>query len=114
MNIKEQALNRIINQLSNLGYTHRVQLGDDVVADTIPAPKRRNKVARRDFEGSGLYDGIKQMQPGESTVVDAPEGMDKRDLQGVLSARMIGLYGRGSYITSQCGDRDAVEVLRLE
>lgn len=111
--ITTAAIERIAQQLTNLGCVFRIDRGGVTLHDTMPVQKPK-RVPRRDFEAMGIYESLRTMKPGEVVRVDAPENVPVTDLQSVLAARMIGLYGKGNYMTQRVAGADAVDVLRME
>lgn len=112
--IVTSAIDKLAQQLSNLGCVFTIMHAGEVVHDTMPrqAPERQRK-PRRNFESTGLYEPIKTMQPGEVVRIPVPEGYKANDIQSVLSARLVGLYGKGSFMTQQVAEGAAVDVLRM-
>lgn len=113
--IKTVAIDRLAAQLTNLGCVFRIDREGVTLHDTLPvqAPEKKKKAPRRDFESMGIYESVKKMQPGEVVRVTAPEGLSLIDIQGSLSARMVGLFGKGNYMTQQRKEHNAIDVLRL-
>lgn len=113
--ITTTAIERIATQLNNLGCVFRIDRQGVTLHDTLPVQEpERKRAARRDFEAMGIYESLRTMKPGEVVRVNAPENVPVTDLQSVLAARMIGLYGKGNYMTQRVAGADAVDVLRME
>lgn len=113
--ITRAAIAKLAAQLTNLGCVFRIDFKGEVLHNTLPEVEDKPKRApRRDFEAMGIYDGLRNMKPGEVVRVVAPEDIPVTDLQSVLSARMIGMYGKGNYMTQRVSGTQAVDVLRME
>lgn len=108
------AIDKLAQQLSNLGCVYEIHHEGDVVYDCLPRQKpERTRKPRRNFEGTGIYEPIKALQPGDVARVPVPEGYKANDIQSVLSARLVGLFGKGNFMTQQVADGTAVDVLRM-
>jgi hypothetical protein len=113
--ITKAAIDRIAAQLTNLGCVFRIDRDGGVLHNTLPTPDlERKRAPRRDFEAMGLYEKLRSIKPGEVVRVDAPEGIPVTDVQSVLAARMVGMYGKGTYMTQRVAGANAVDVLRME
>ena len=112
--ITTTAIERLAAQLTNLGCVFRIDREGVTLHDTLPVQKTEKRKSRRDFESMGIYESLRTMKPGEVVRVDAPENVPVTDLQSVLAARMIGLYGKGNYMTQRVVGAAAVDVLRME
>lgn len=113
--ITTKAIDRIAAQLIALKCTFRIDREGITLHDTLPSePAAKQRAPRRRFKGTGIYDKLNSLQPGEIVRIEAPEGIPVGDVQSVLAARVVTLFGKSTCITQRVPDQNAVDVLRLE
>lgn len=114
MSIKEKTIERLVNQLANLGCELKVitedgtEYGDLVVANT----HKKGKVevlARVDYKAV-----LANMAAGDVEVLTCPSEVPLESLRSSISGHAAATYGAGVFTTMCNKDNNTVEVLRME
>lgn len=115
-NIIDNAIQRAVKQLTNMGCTLKVVRADGtVVADTLPKTQEKKKRAWKGIEKACGYKAkLENIQPGEVVTIAVPPGLGVKNLQASMTSFMAGRFGNGSYISERNADGTAVTILRVE
>lgn len=117
MDVKQQALEKVIKMLDNIGVQYAVidfdgkKHGNLEVAP--PKPERtRTKYDEPHGEVTKYVRGyIGEMKPGE--VIEVPTKYGRRRTQSALSGYACRIFGNGNTVTSYNATKDTLEIMRI-
>lgn len=113
MSIKEKTIERLVNQLANLGCELKVITEDGTeYGDLVVSPSKRGKVevlAYVDYKAV-----LANMKAGDVEVLVCPAEVPLESLRSSISGHAAAVYGAGVFTTMCNKDNNTVEVLRME
>lgn len=114
MSIKEKTIERLAQQLTNLGCKIKIitedgtEYGDLEIAKVV-AKKRTNVLARVDYKTA-----IDTMKAGDVVVIDSPLDVPIESLRSCITGYSAHKYGAGVFTTAVDKEKHAIEILRME
>ena len=117
MDVKKQALEKVIKMLDNIGVQYAVIDFDGVKQGTLEvqepkAPRTRTKYDEPHGEITEYVRGhIKEMKPGDVVVV--PPKYGRRRTQSALSGYACRVFGNGNTVTTYNTSKDVLEIMRV-
>lgn len=114
MSIKEKTIERLVNQLANLGCELKVitedgtEYGDLVVANT------HKKIKTEVLSYVDYKTVLSKMTAGDVEVLVCPAEVPLESLRSSISGHAAAVYGAGVFATMCNKDNNTVEVLRME
>jgi hypothetical protein len=112
MSIKEKTIERLVNQLANLGCEFKVITEDGTEYGELNAVSKKHKtdvLKHVDYKTV-----LANMKAGDVEVLVCPEGIPLESLRSSISGHGASNYGAGTFTTMCNKDNNTVEVLRLE
>ena len=114
MDVKQQALGKVIKMLDNIGAQYAVVDFDGNKHGTleVATPKTRTKHTEPWGEITAYLRGyIGEMKPGE--VVEVPVKYGKKRTHSALSGYSCKLFGKGNCVTSYNEKKNIVQIIRM-
>jgi len=114
MSIKEKTIERLVNQLANLGCELKVitedgtEYGDLIVT----VPHKKGKVEVLSYVDYKTV--LSNMNAGDVEVLVCPSEVPIESLRSSISGHAASVYGAGVFTTMCNKDNNTVEVLRME
>lgn len=116
LKVQQKALNQLLVGLQNLGCSYVVIDKDGADYTFGDALKKGQKKRPRKYPYGSIreyyYPWIKDLAPGDSTVVPAGS-FSIEDIQSGIGAKAAALWGPGTFVTSLDRSSNSVEVLRV-
>lgn len=113
MSIKEKTIERLVNQLANLGCELKVITEDGTeYGDLIVAPSKRGRVEVLAYVDYKTV--LTNMKAGDVEVLTCPPDVPIESLRSSISGHAAATYGAGVFTTMCNKDNNTVEVLRME
>lgn len=115
MSIAEKTIERLANQLTNLGCDIKIispegyEYGELVVAPKKPVKQAVNVRSVVDYRSV-----IDNLGVGQSAIITVPDGLPMQSLRSSVSSRCAKVFGSGATTSSLTNDGKGLEVLRLE
>ena len=115
MSITEKTIERLANQLTNLGCDLKIISPEGYeYGELVVAPKKSNKPVV-DVRGVVDYRAvIDTLGVGQSAIIALPDGLPMQSLRSSVSSRCAKVFGSGATTSSLTNDGKGLEVLRLE
>jgi len=115
MSITEKTIERLANQLTNLGCDLKIISPEGYeYGELVVAPKKTTKPAVNVRDVVDYRAVIDTLGVGQSTIIALPDGLPMQSLRSSVSSRCAKVFGSGATTSSLTNDGKGLEVLRLE
>lgn len=113
MSIKEKTIERLVNQLANLGCELKVITEDGTeYGDLVVSPSKKGRVEVLSYVDYKTV--LASMKAGDVEVLVCPSHVPLDSLRSSISGHAAATYGAGVFTTMSNKDNNTVEVLRME
>ena len=115
MSITEKTIERLANQLTNLGCDLKIISPEGYeYGELVVAPKKTTKPVVNVRDVVDYRAVIDTLGVGQSTIIALPDGLPMQSLRSSVSSRCAKVFGSGATTSSLTNDGKGLEVLRLE
>lgn len=112
MSIKEKTIERLVNQLANLGCEFKIITEDGTEYGELTATSKKHKTAV--LKHVDYKTVLANMDVGSVEVLVCPVDVPLESLRSSISGHAAAQYGAGTFATMCNKDNNTVEVLRME
>lgn len=112
MSIKEKTIERLVNQLANLGCEFKIITEDGTEYGELTAVSKKHKtdvLKHVDYKTV-----LANMTVGSVEVLVCPDNVPLESLRSSISGHAAAQYGAGTFATMCNKESNSVEVLRME